>query len=406
MTREAIVDSPGGTTGSRSLLRRMNCLGVLRTVMSEPKTMRDIARESGLSRTAVDAVVSDLVALGWLMASGSASSGRLGRPASAFGLRRSLGYFLALDIGAHHIFATVTDLTGRVLSTGSAPVDAAASAASRISHALRVADEILRDQKLTRADVWVVTVGSPGAIGRDGQVLFFGGVGMPGWIGLNLRDRFLTEFNCAVLVEGDVALGAHAELAFGAARGHRDVVYVLCGNRTSGASIVDGKVHRGVHGAAGIVGEMPQLKWVELNEQYGSSILGSPRPSREQIFDAARAGDPAAMAAVDEFADDLATGAAAMTLAVDPELLVIGGGSAPGADVFLTRFTQTLQAICPLPPAIVVSTLGSEAVALGGVSVAMRALSEALDVAVHDHVSFPEPGRTAELLREVTAPTV
>ncbi|MFP3381345.1 ROK family protein, partial [Bacillus sp. SIMBA_069] len=83
---------------------------------------------------------------------------------------------------------------------------------------------------------------------------------------------------------------------------------------------------------AGIVGEIPELRWADLNEKYGSAVLANPRPSREQIFESARAGDPAAVEAVREFADDLATGAAALTLAIDPELLVIGGGSSPSAD--------------------------------------------------------------------------
>jgi predicted NBD/HSP70 family sugar kinase len=62
--------------------------------------------------------------------------------------------------------------------------------------------------------------------------------------------------------DGDAA---HAELTIGAAKNFSDVVYVLCGIRTSGASIVGGKVHRGVHDAAGIVGEMPELRWAEAD---------------------------------------------------------------------------------------------------------------------------------------------
>jgi predicted NBD/HSP70 family sugar kinase len=215
---------------------------------------------------------------------------------------------------------------------------------------------------------------------------------------MNLRERINREFDAAVLVEGDVALGAHAELAVGAARGHSDIVYVLCGVRTSGASIVNGRVHRGVHGAAGIVGEMPELRWADLNETYGSAVLSDPRPSRQEIFELARNGNGPAIAAVDEFAVDLATGAAAMVLALDPELLVIGGGSAPGADVFLTRFETTLRSICPLPPQIAVSTLGSEAVAVGGISLAAANLGGVLETAVRDREAFPSPPETRALV--------
>ncbi|MDN4614598.1 ROK family protein [Leifsonia sp. F6_8S_P_1B] len=401
MAREALVHSIDGSVGSRSLLRRMNSWGILRAVMLRPQTMRDLAAESGLSRTAIDAIVTDLVDLGWLVpGDAAAAEGRLGRPAASYRLAPRLGHFLSIDIGANHTYAVVTDLAGGVRGHLTAATEEGIDAEERVATALRVADELLASLALDRSTLWTVAIGSPGSISTGGRVLHFGGTGMPGWTGLDLRERFGREFDAAVLVEGDVALGARAELAIGAARDHADVVYVLCGARTSGASIVGGKVHRGVHGAAGIVGEMPELRWAELNERYGSSVLGTPRPSRQQIFELARQGDPAARAAVDEFADDLATGAAAMTLAIDPELLVIGGGSSPSADVFLPRFEETLRRIVPLPPVVVASTLGSEAVAMGGVSLAADHLTAVLEEAVRGRDAFPNPAEAVRLLRQ------
>ncbi|WP_314149340.1 ROK family transcriptional regulator [uncultured Leifsonia sp.] len=399
MPQEALVQGIGGSVGSRSLLRRMNSWGILRAVMEKPQTMRDLAADSGLSRTAIDAIVNDLVELGWLEPSESAPAGRLGRPAASYRVAPGLGHFLSVDIGANHIYAVVTDLTGELRGQLTSPTDEAVPAEERIAAALRVSDDLLGSLGLDRSAVWALTVGSPGAISTAGEVLHFGGTGMPGWIGLDLRARFRREFDAAVLVEGDVALGAHAELAIGAARGRSDVVYILCGARTSGASIVSGRVHRGVHGAAGIVGELPELRWAELNERYGSSVLATPRPSRQEIFEAARAGDPAAVAAMTEFADDLATGAAAMTLAIDPELLVIGGGSSPGADVFLPRFQESLRERVPLAPEVQVSTLGSEAVAMGGISLASQHLDAVLEDAVRARDAFPNPAESLALLR-------
>ncbi|GAA1446193.1 ROK family transcriptional regulator [Leifsonia poae] len=377
----------------------MNSLGILREVMARPATMRDLARSSGLSRTAVDAVVNDLVEMGWLEAFEGAAEGRLGRPAASYRVAAALGHFLSIDVGANHIYAVVTDLTSEVRGHLTASIDEDADASVRVSTALEVSDRLLDSLGLDRGSLWAVAVGSPGAISSDGVVSHFGGTGMPGWVGLDLRERFGREFDAVVLVEGDVALGAHAELTIGAAQHFSDVVYVLCGIRTSGAAIVDGKVHRGVHGAAGIVGEMPELRWAELNELYGSSVLTSPRPSREEIFESARAGDPAALAAVDEFADDLATGAAAMVLTLDPDLVVIGGGSSPAADVFLPRFERTLREIVPLPPSVTASTLGSEAVAMGGISLAAGHLDALLESAVREREAFPDPAATQTLLR-------
>lgn len=399
MAREALIPGVEPAVGSRSLLRRMNSWGILRAVLERPQTMRDLAADSGLSRTAIDAIISDLMEAGWVAATESAPAGRLGRPAATYRPAPGLGHFLSLDIGANHIFAVVTDLTGHVRGERTAATAESDAAATRIDAALRTGDELLASLGLGRDDLWAVTIGSPGAISTAGEVLHFGGTGMPGWIGLDLRERFRREYEAAVLVEGDVALGAQAELAIGAARGHTDVVYILCGARTSGASIVNGRVHRGVHGAAGIVGEMPELRWAELNERYGADVLETPRPTREEIFERARSGEPAATQAVREFADDLATGAAAMTLAIDPELLVIGGGSSPSADVFLPRFEESLRGIVPLAPTVVASTLGSEAVAMGGISLAADRLAAVLDGAVRERESFPDPAETRALLR-------
>ena len=400
MPREAMVDAPGAASmGSRSLLRRMNSLGVLRAVMTRPQTLRELSSSSGLSRTAIDAVVSDLTGMGWLAASENPAARGVGRPAMSYGMPREVGCLLSVDIGAGHVFAVVTDLTGEVLAQRTGALAEEDPAEARIAASLEVCDAALADAGLDRRAPWIIAVGSPGAISADGRVLFFGGTGMPGWVGLDLRGRFGAEFDGAVLVEGDVPLGAHAELAYGAARGHSDVVYVLCGRRTSGAAIVGGRVHRGINGAAGIVGEMPELKWAELNELYGQDVLANPRPTREEIFALARGGDPAARAAVDEFADDLAVGSAAMVLTLDPQLLVIGGGSSPSADVFLPRFAETLAGICPLPPAIAASTLGSEAVAMGGISLAVQHLDAVLEDAVRDHPAFPDPAAARTLLR-------
>jgi predicted NBD/HSP70 family sugar kinase len=403
MSREAVANTVNAT-GSRSLLRRMNCLGMLRELMTQPRSLSALAGASGLSRTAVDAVIADLVDLGWVETADREGPVGPGRPATVFRIRSECGHLASIDIGANHVYAIVTDLVGRELAHAQGRLEEPMPVDERLAASFGVLDAALRQAGIGRDDLWVIAVGSPGAISSSGVVTFFGGDGMPGWVGLDLRAAFAAEYDAAIIVEGDVPLGAHAELARGAARGLRDVVYILCGVRTSSASIVDGRVHRGVHGAAGIVGELPQLRWLELNELYGLDVLPDPRPSRERIFELARAGDPAAQAATDEFADFLATGASAMVLALDPELVVIGGGSSPAADVFLPRFTRTLASLCPVPPRVVASTLGSEAVAIGGLRLAADLVDATLQSAVQTAAEFPEPAATAALLREAGRP--
>src|SRR3954466_3095860 len=195
MAREALIAGIEPAVGSRSLLRRMNSWGILRAVLERPQTMRDLAADSGLSRTAIDAIVSDLVEAGWVVASERSADGRLGRPAAEYRPAPGLGQFLSLDIGANHIYAVVTDLTGHVRGHRTAATAESDDAEVRIATALRTGDELLATLGLTRSDLWAVTIGSPGAISTDGEVLHFGGTGMPGWIGLNLRERFRRDYD-------------------------------------------------------------------------------------------------------------------------------------------------------------------------------------------------------------------
>ena len=60
----------------------------------------------------------------------------------------------------------------------------------RVRHRVVGLSDPLPMRQLPGTDLWAVTIGSPGAISTDGTVLHFGGTGMPGWIGLNLRERF------------------------------------------------------------------------------------------------------------------------------------------------------------------------------------------------------------------------
>ena len=105
MPREAMVEPSGGSMGSRSLLRRMNSLGVLRALLPQPLTLRELADASGLSRTAIDAIVTDLVEMGWLESVERASASRVGRPATAFSVRATHSS-MAVRCSASGFFST------------------------------------------------------------------------------------------------------------------------------------------------------------------------------------------------------------------------------------------------------------------------------------------------------------
>ena len=358
-------------------------------------TVAELGAACGFSRAAAEAVIGDLRELGWL--DEHPPEPGMGRPAIRWRVRGRAVHVLALDIGAHHVTAMVSTLDGAVLAEEIRGTDRDAQAEARLEAAAEVSATVLSGLGLAPADVAVCAVATPGIV-HEGVIEFFGGGGMPGWVGTNLEDELAARTGIPTVAAGDCALGALGESWLGSAQGHQDVVYILSGIRTGAASVIGGRVHAGLRGGAGLIGELPELRWREIEgESFASDSYPQSRPGRERIFDLARSGDEQAHQAVREFARVLALGSAAMVLAVGPSHLVVGGRFSVHADLFLDHFTEELVRRCPIMPEVSVSSLGARAICLGAVRHGLDHVGDTIKALALNTDHFPAPGtlRTA-----------
>ena len=113
------------------------------------------------------------------------------------------------------------------------------------------------------------------------------------------------------------------------------------------------------------------------------------------------------MAAVDAFSQGLAFGIAALALAVDPEMVVIGGGNVRAGEVLLKPLRRYIDEYTySRIPTVGVSSLGNQSVSLGAVRLALDAIDEFLEEAVRGQgdrgaAGFPAP--TVEAFAEIDA---
>jgi predicted NBD/HSP70 family sugar kinase len=91
----------------------------------------------------------------------------------------------------------------------------------------------------------------------------------------------------------------------------------------------------------------------------------------KDVFDAARGGNPRALAAVDAEADRLALMLATISAMVDPEFIVLGGGIGASADLLRPRLEERLERLTPLETRIEESELGQDAIVLGAIATAL-----------------------------------
>jgi predicted NBD/HSP70 family sugar kinase len=178
-------------------------------------------------------------------------------------------------------------------------------------------------------------------------------------------------------VENDSKLAALAESWRGVARYAKDVVFLLAGLRTGTGLIIDGKLHRGFGNAAGEIGALPAVGWLRAQEEL-RAWPSTGQDEFEDVFHAARDGDRAAVRAVRRYLRDVAIGASALVLTLDPELVVIGGGFSRSADVIVEPLRRELDRWCLRTPEIRVSAFGDEGVAFGAVRLALEHVEAAL----------------------------
>ncbi|GAA4049444.1 ROK family protein [Nonomuraea soli] len=368
--------NPLRQAGSQSRLRRLNSLAVIETIRQEALTIPMIAQVTGLSKTAADSVVANLVELGWAEAVEPLAPTGAGRPASRYRFRAEAAVVVGIDIGPHTTRAELADLNGEVLAGDSVSPSLTDPPGALVADAVQVVDRLLAAQGRTRAEVWSIGVAIPAVVYRDVVTR-----GAEGWEGFNVRAALESHFDCPISVENDSNLAAFAEAWQGSATTATSMTYVHSGNRTGAGVVLNNTVVRGANGAAGEIGALPQLGWENAQEHlHDVELLDGRRANRAEVFAAAAAGDPLAVQAVDRFSGVIAIGIAALVLAVDPEIVVVGGGNVRAGDTFLEPLRRHVERLCTVRPAppIVPSTLMERASITGAAGLAANTVLEQL----------------------------
>ena len=393
----------GGRMGDSSLLRRLNLAAALGAFLeSESLTLRELRAVVGVSRPTAEDLLAELLTEGRVEETTpprQPSEGRsAGRPARYFRFRAESGYVSGLDIGAHKAMAVVTDLRGRTLATHRVQLDPDLPAPDRLSAAVEAARTSWSQANLGPADITGVACGVTGALRaaegvhdvREGP--FGSGLApysLPGFTEIDVAGELSAGLGKPVTVANDVKLAALAEHWKGAAREHRDIVYMFAGHRAGAGVLIDGQVHQGRHGAAGEIGVFPMLGWEAAMARLharGAALAAEqgvdPGREGELVISSAARQDPESLAVLIEFAEALARGAAVLALAVDPELIVLGGGMSRGGAIIAEPFRRELAKLTLVPLEVITSTMGADSVALG-------AARMALDTVIADLLAVP-----------------
>lgn len=188
---------------------------------------------------------------------------------------------------------------------------------------------------------------------------------------LPFRDLLQRFWSCPVYLENDANAAVLGEVAYGAARGHRDAVYITISTGIGGGLYLDGKIYRGSRGFAGEIGHTKPFGkgrrcgcgGFDCLEAWASGLAISRsagliweenetdkgRITTAWVFDQDRAGNALARSIITHALNDIGTGLANLVTLLNPTCLVIGGGVAGNRTWFLEQIRAKINEFAIAP---------------------------------------------------------
>lgn len=264
MTEESSVSAPQG-----SLLRvnmRSHPLGIRlanRALLVQSlfqfgaMSRADLARETGLARPTVSALVADLEAEGIVADLGEVEktvAGKRGKKGSLVDLRSEDFRVIALDLSSPtHIVGAITDMRGAVLVRQTLPFESA-TGEDAVLLVLQIIDNL---RAAAGTPITGIGIATPGVVADDGVVRVSFRIG---WFDVALGARVTAHTGLPAYVINDsraAAMGVHVfEGASDLDVAHRSLMVVTIEQGVGAGIILGGSLVSGTHSSAGEIGHV------------------------------------------------------------------------------------------------------------------------------------------------------
>ena len=395
------MTEPLGTRGSPRRRNRLRIVDVLRRSGSASRV--DLIRATGLSRTTVSKLVSELQADGLVVEHPAPGEGSaVGRPPMALSLTPAAGAAVGIDFGHAFVRVAVADLSGTVHSEAKRDFDVDRDTEAAIDVAVEMVDEVLAGARmgLDRTVGVGVAVSAPVVRGRAER----GAHILPGWPAFAPVEELEQRLGRPVLIDNDANLGALAEVRDGAGRGADAVLYVMLSAGIGAGLVLGGQLVRGHRGLTGELGHVvvdPGGAICRCGNRgcletvaAAPALLGTLRPlhgddvTLHDAIDLARAGDEGSRRLFVDAGRAVGRAAGAVCNVLNPDLVIVGGDMVLAGDVLVDAVRAGIaEATIPAirdDAQVVSARLGDRAEVLGAIGLV---LAETDTSAIADLVS-------------------
>ena len=226
---------------------------------------------------------------------------------------------------------------------------------------------IMEKNGISKEEVAGIGIGVPAPITEEGIVKATANLG---WGYKNVKKEMEELTGIRTATGNDANVAALGEMWLGGGRGCKNMIMVTLGTGVGGGILINGKILTGEHGAGGEIGHLC-VNYEETErcgcgnygclEQYASAtgitrlakkkltstdretVLRRGPVNAKTVVDAVKAGDEVADEIAVEFGTYLGYAIANLSAAVDPAVIVIGGGVSKAGEVLLSYIEKPYQ---------------------------------------------------------------
>ncbi|RPH94385.1 ROK family protein [candidate division KSB1 bacterium] len=266
-------------------------------------------------------------------------------------------FALGLDIGGTNIKAGIVAESGELIDHVIATTPARRDPPDVVAAAAQAARTLLARNEVHPEGIGIAAAGMVDLAGEHVKCA----PNFPSWDNVPLRADIEKAIGLPTVLGNDVDAFGLAEHCWGAAVGMQHFIAAAIGTGLGGAIFIHGKPYRGAIGAAAELGftvispdgpavlKRPGVIEGYIGRHGFDEIVLKHFPTGEipnprKVTELAAQGDTRARKVHSEVAGYLAEAAASWLHILNPEAIVLGGGTLAGADFFFEEFERKLRA--------------------------------------------------------------
>jgi glucokinase len=269
----------------------------------------------------------------------------------------------AADLGGTHLRAATVDRQGRIQSRFKQHTPQGKNPNAIVEAIVKAVNDCGAD------GISAVSIVVPGTVDVEAGAVVKA-PNLPCLNGFKLAAALSSQLDLPAILENDANAAAVGEMWQGAGVGCKTIICVTLGTGVGGGIILDGKLWRGVDGAAAEIGHMCVDPFGgvactcgsrgclevfasataivrmtrEASPRYPESVLqGNEDRTAAMIFEAGQQGDELALEIFRRMGVYLGIGLANLINILNPEMIVIGGGVVNGWDLFEKHMHQQVE---------------------------------------------------------------